>query len=233
MVAMGLPSALVPCPAHAEPESLPREPSREIFTGVDITGNSAGTYLGAGTAFGKSLWKPGWRGRVVGGLGRSDYESGATIYDGRHGFITGMLGYQMQRGRMTAKLFAGAEYQEQVIAPYDPGNSVQGAASGVRLQAETWFDLSARSFVSVDASYGSAFDEYWGLARYGYRYSPKLTFGLEGGPLGNREYNGGRGGAFVQYQILNTQLTLSGGVTGDYLESTGSGYFALNIYRNF
>ncbi|ODA67168.1 hypothetical protein A7A08_01914 [Methyloligella halotolerans] len=222
-----------PWSARAESETTEREPTQETFTGVDISGNAASTYLGAGTAFGKSLWRPGWRARVVGGLGRYDYESGATLYDGRHGFVTGLLGYQMQRGRMTVKLFAGGEYQEQLISPYDPGNSVQGDASGVRLQAETWFDVSPRSFVSVDASYGSAFDEYWGLARYGYRYTPKLTLGLEGGPLGNREYDGGRGGAFVRLEVLKTQLTLSGGVTGDYLESRGSGYVALNVYRNF
>ncbi len=209
------------------------EPTGETFTGVDVTGTSASTYLGAGTSFGKGLWTPGWRGRAVGGLGRYNYESGDTLYDGRHGFLTGMLGYQMQHGRLTWKLFAGAEYQEQVISPDDPDNSVQGARSGVRLQAETWLDLSARTFLSVDASYGSAFDEYWGLARYGYRMGPKLTLGLEGGPLGNREYDGGRGGAFLQMQVLQTQLTLSGGVTGDYLETTGSGYVALNVYRNF
>lgn len=220
-------------PALAEDSGPPKEPTHETFTGVDVTGNSASTYLGAGTSFGKGLWTPGWRGRAVGGLGRYNYESASTLYDGRHGFLTGMLGYQMQRGRLTTKLFVGAEYQEQVIAPFDPGNSVQGARSGVRLQAETWFDLAPRSFISADASYGSAFDEYWGLVRYGYRLRPKLTLGLEGGPLGNREYDGGRGGAFLRFELLQTQLTLSGGITGDYLETTGSGYVALNVYRNF
>lgn len=230
---MAMACALTASSAHADPEPRPGEPTREVFSGVDVTGNSASTYLGGGTSFGKGLWTPGWRGRAVGGIGRYNYDSGNTLHDGRHSFIAGLLGYQMQHGRLTLKLFAGAEYQEHVIVPFDPGNAVQGDASGVRLQAESWLALSPRSFVSIDAAYGSAFDEYWGLARYGYRFRPKLTFGVEGGPFGNREYDGGRGGAFLQLQLRQMQLTVSGGMTGDYLESKGSGYLALNIYRNF
>jgi hypothetical protein len=89
---------------------------------------------------------------------------------------------------------------------------------GLRLQAESWFDLSARSFISVDAAYGTAFQEYWSLARYGYRLRPWLAMGVEGGLLGKEEYDAGRGGGFFRFNLLATELTVSGGFTGNYLE---------------
>ncbi len=67
------------------------------------------------------------------------------------------------------KLFAGAEAEDQDISPRDPSNSVQGSAVGFRIAAESWFDLSPAWFASVDAAYGTAFQEYWSLARLGWR----------------------------------------------------------------
>ena len=117
--------------------------------------------------------------------------------------------------------------------PHDPNNSVQGSALGLRLQAESWLDLSARSFLSVDASYGSAFQEYWSLARLGYRLTPRFALGLEGGALGNEEYDAGRGGGFARVNFRTLEVTLSGGFIGNYLEDDPSGYVAFGLYRPF
>jgi cellulose biosynthesis protein BcsS len=92
--------------------------------------------------------------------------------------------------------------------PHDPNNSVQGSALGLRLQAESWLDLSARSFLSVDASYGTGFQEYWSLARLGYRLTPRFALGLEGGALGNEEYDAGRGGGFARVNFRTLEVTL-------------------------
>lgn len=46
---------------------------------------------------------------------------------------------------------------------------------------------------------------------------PKLSAGLEGGALGNEEYSAGRAGGFVRFDLLDTELTLAGGFTGNYL----------------
>jgi Cellulose biosynthesis protein BcsS len=75
-----------------------------------------------------------------------------------------------------------------------PHNSVQGSEMGLRLQGETWLDLSPRTFLSVDAAYGTAFQDYWRLARLGFCMCPRFSLGLEGGVLGNQEYDAGRGG---------------------------------------
>jgi hypothetical protein len=58
--------------------------------------------------------------------------------------------------------------------------AAQVSALGLRLQAETWLDLSERLFLFADATYGTAFQEYWSLARIGSRARPRLSLGLEG-----------------------------------------------------
>jgi cellulose biosynthesis protein BcsS len=85
----------------------------------------------------------------------------------------------------------------------------------------------------ADAAYGTAFQEYCSLARLGLRVRPRLSLGLEGGALGNEEYDAGRAGGFVRLNLRDTEVTVSGGFTGNYLEETPSGYVALGVYRTF
>ena len=188
--------------AHAEPD----EPHAEIFTGLEASNNAISGYLGGGYAFGKGLYEPGWRLRAVGSIGRYDYQgtlfgSGAdlaTTFDGEGSYGAALIGYQFRSHALFVKMFAGIEAEDQQITPHDPDNSVQGSAVGLKLQAESWLDVSPTTFLSLDASYGTAFQEYWSLARIGYRVGPRLSLGLEGGALGNEEYDAGRGGGFVR-----------------------------------
>lgn len=60
-----------------------------------------------------------------------------------------------------------------------------------------------------------------------------LALGLEGGVLGNQEYDAGRGGAFMRVKFREFEATASGGFTGDYLLNDPSGYVALGAYRPF
>jgi hypothetical protein len=57
--------------------------------------------------------------------------------------------------------------------------------------------------------------------------------GLEGGALGNEEYNAGRGGGFARVNLRAMEVTLSSGFTGNYLEDDPSFYVALGLYRPF
>jgi hypothetical protein len=226
------------------PDSLRAEtdaPHTEIFTGIETSDNYTSAYLGAGYAFGKGLYAPGLRVRAVGAYGRYDYAGAlfdgsdfvATTFDGRVSFAAAFLGYQFRPGAVTIKLFAGVEAEDQDIAPRDPNNSVQGSEIGFRVLAETWYDIGARWFLSADGSYGTAFQEYCSLVRVGFRVRPKLSFGLEGGALGNAEYDAGRGGGFIRVNVRNLEATLSGGYTGDYLADNPSGYVSLGLYRAF
>lgn len=223
-------------PALAQPET----PHWEMFSGFEASNNYSSGYVGGGYAFG-NLYGPGWRVRAVGAYGRYHYDGAlfdgsdyvGTTFDGQVGFTSAQLGYQFRPGAVVVKLFAGIEAEDQHIEPRDPNNSVQGTEIGLRLVGETWYDISSRWFLSADASYGTAFQEYFSLARVGFRVRPKLSFGLEGGALGNEEYDAGRGGGFVRVNFRALEATLSGGFTGDYLMDDPSGYVAVGLYRTF
>ncbi len=225
-------------PASAEFDS----PKTEFFTGFEASDNYASGYVGAGYALGKAgLYEPGWRLRAVGAYGRYHYDGALltdagyvpTTFDGEDAYLAALAGYQFRTGRLITKLFVGIEAEDQHIVPYDPNNSVQGSELGLRLQQETWFDISPRFYLSADASYGTAFQEYCALTRLGFRARPRLALGLEGGALGNEEYDAGRAGGFLRMNFRNAEFTLSGGFTGNYLEDDPSGYVALGIYRSF
>ena len=214
-----------------------QDPHGEIFTGLDASNNATTGYLGAGYAFGKGLYAPGWRVRAVGSLGRYDYRGTlfgggsdlGTSFDGDASYGAALLGYQFRADALIVKLFAGVEAEDQSISPRDPANAVQGSAVGLKLVMESWLDVSPLWFLSADAAYGTAFQQYWSLARVGRRVGPRLSLGLEGGALGNEEYDAGRGGGFVRADLRAVELTLSGGFTGNYLEDEPSGYVSLAL----
>ena len=156
-----------------------------------------------------------------------------TNFDGDDLYAAAPIDYQFRYQSLFLKVFAGVEAEDQHITPHDPNNSVQGHKLGLKLQAESWFDYSPRTFFSLDASYGTAFQEYWTLARAGYRVTPRLSLGIEGGALGNEEYDAGRGGAFTRIYFRNTEITVSGGFTGNYLKDDPSGYVSVGVYRSF
>ena len=223
-------------PLRAEPEM----PHTEMFSGFEAGDNYASGWVGGGYAP-EGLHAPGLRLRAVGAYGRYHYDGAlfdggafaATTFNGQMGFAAALVGYQFRPGAATVKLFAGVEAIDQNIQPRDPNNSVQGSEIGLRLVAETWYDVASRWFVSADAIYGTAFQQYWSRARVGFRVRPKLSFGLEGGAVGNEEYDAGRGGGFVRLDVRKLEVTLSGGFTGDYLMDDPSGYISLGVYRTF
>lgn len=229
--------SLVGSAARAGPDA----PHTEWFSGLETSDNYTSGYVGGGYAFGKGLCDPGLRLRAVGAYGRYHYDGTlfdgsdylATQFDGQVSFGAALIGYQFHPGSVIVKLFGGLEVEDQRIVPRDPNNSVQGTELGFRLLAETWYDIAPRWFLSTDASYGTAFQEYFSLARLGFRACPKLSLGLEGGALGNEEYDAGRGGGFVRINLRAIEITVSGGFTGNYLEDDPSGYVSLGIYRTF
>jgi hypothetical protein len=228
-----LASLTTPSQGQADPG-----PNSEIFTGLDATDNATSGYLGFGYAFGKGLYQSGWRLRAVGSLGAYDYQGtifgeGPTTFDGKASFGAAMLGYQLRADTLFLKVFAGVEGEDQDISPRDPDNAVQGTAVGARFVAEAWYEFSPHWFASADASYGTAFQQYWSRGRLGRRVGSRLSLGVEGGALGNEEYDAGRGGAFAKFNLRRLEVTIAGGFSGNYLEDEPSGYVSLGVYRAF
>jgi Cellulose biosynthesis protein BcsS len=105
---------------------LGRGSSAEIFTGLEASNNATIGYLGAGYAFGKGLYEPGWRLRAVGSR-RYDYcgtlfgagADLATTFDRNASYAAALLGYQFCAETLIVKPFAGVEAEDQRISPRD------------------------------------------------------------------------------------------------------------------
>lgn len=223
-------------PAGAGEDGQPR---RAEFSGVDVTANSRFGYAGAGWAFGRGLDTPGWRLRALGGYGAYVYDGALAIsagripmrFDGEVALAELMAGRLWRRGAWTVKAYAGVEYVEHAVSPADPANSVTGAQWGAKGLVEVWRDLGARAWFAGDGAYGTAFGDYRLKARLGRRLTRRLSFGLEAGGFGNAGYDSARGGAFARLHLGGADITLSGGISGDYYSEETGGYVALELYR--
>lgn len=214
-------------------------PRYELFSGVDVTSNSIFGYAGGVWAFGKNVSGEGLRVKVLTGTGGYDYDSslpgvaGSVNFDGDVVLAQLLGGYLWRRGEWTIKAYMGLGFEDHDISPNDPANSVNGDDFGVMGQVELWRNLGEKSWFSADASYGDVFGSYWGQMRLGHRFGKRISAGIEGGVLGNEEYDGGRGGGFIRYHMGEMELTLSGGASGAYYGDDTGGYVAFGLYQKF
>jgi hypothetical protein len=103
-----------------------------------------------------------------------------------------------------------------------------GATQPRRLSTAKWVSLlHCWAINSAPGHHSQTIRRGWG------GISRRATLGLEGGALGNEEYDVGRGGGFVRVRVQSLDITLSGGFTGDYLMEDPSGYVSLGVYRAF
>ena len=226
-------------PARAHSRDHEAVHSYELFSGVDVTSNSTFGYAGGVWAFGRSVSGEGLRVKALTGTGGYDYNgslpgvAGSVNFDGDVVLAQLLGGYLWRRGEWTVKAYAGLGYENHDISPNDPANSVNGRDFGLLGQLELWRNLGKKSWLSADASYGDAFGSYRAQMRLGHRFGKRVSAGIEGGALGNEEYDGGRGGGFIRYNMGEMVLTLSGGVSDNYYGDDTGGYAAFGLYRKF
>jgi len=225
-------------PAHGQShqDAMPRY---EVFSGVGVTSNSYFSYSGGIWAFGRDVSGAGLRVKALTGYGGYDYDgtlpgfTGSVAFDGRVTLAQFLLGYLWQRGDWTLKAYAGIGFEDHDITPNDLANSVNGNELGFLGQVEVWRNLGEKSWLSADASYGDVFGGYWAQLRLGRRVANRVSVGIEGAALGNDEYDSGRGGGSLRYHLDKIDLTVSGGVSGDYYAQNTGGYATLGFYTKF
>jgi len=212
----------------------------DAFAGVDAGDTWLFSY-GGFTLAPDGLDREGWRIRLFGGAGHYRYTStvevspGALVDFDRRAEVfqlEALVGWQVSAGMMTAKLFAGVAYEDHAISPGDPQNTIAGAHFGAKLAVETWFDLSRWAWASADASYASTIHGYSAAAKFGLKPVGWLSLGPEASAFGNREFDGHRLGAFARWHCGGCDMTVSGGLSGDYDDETGA-YGALSFYSRF
>lgn len=191
----------------------------EAWTGVNATRHAWSSYAGVNWAPLGKLAQEGFRLRVAGGYGEYRYTGTVagltqTIY-GSAGFADLLAGYQMGWGALTLKAFAGATFDGHLLTPFDEGNAVSGSARGAKATIEGWLNITPLLWAQLDASYATAHRSYNTRLRLGYRLTPAISVGAEGGGLGNAASDNGRGGGFVRYEWRGGEISASGGVSGD------------------
>ncbi|MFM1816480.1 MAG: hypothetical protein RLZ98_3175 [Pseudomonadota bacterium] len=227
-------------PATAEPPASGAHPGYELWSGIDTTANATSVYAGFNLAPFTTLNSDGLRLRAVAGGGGYDYTAGVPFLGsprhsrihGRSAFVDLLVGYQWTVGPATLKAFAGGTWSEHTLSPFDPANDVFGEKFGVKAILEGWLNVTDRSWASADLSFSTAHGDFSSRLRYGYRLMPKLSVGPEAGGYGNREFTGGRIGAFARYEWTRGEIALSGGISGD-IEQPDSPYATLNVVQKF
>jgi Cellulose biosynthesis protein BcsS len=185
---------------------------RETWSGAEQFGRTRSVYTGATVAVGGSvLRESGWRMRSISGHGRSSYPGvkwiGGHAYPvtvhAQNNFSDLLAGYQWGEatrfGHLTIKVFGGMTIESQRASPSN-AVAVRGINYGGKGAVEAWLDLNDRTWLSVDASVGSARRTIAGRARYGWRIIPGLSIGPEAGVGGSDGEGAGRAGAFARFE---------------------------------
>lgn len=216
---------LVPNATAAPPEQQVA-PSFEAWAGAEVFHRVWSLYAGGTYAPFGSIHADGLRTRAVAGYGAYSYASPRWTgtarqvleFNGAVSFADLLAGYHKQLGPLTIKLLGGLTIADHTVN--DP-ESTSGTRIGAKAVLETWWNITDRSWASIDLSWTTLHDVYGGRARLGWRLWPALSIGMEGGATGSLEYNTARIGSFVRYEWANGEVSLSGGLSGD---GPGSGW---------
>ena len=201
-------------PAHAGDSSQARDdaerPRFEVWSGAQAYDRVWSLYSGSTVAPFGSVHEDGVRLRLVAGYSADSYAHLVKL-PVMGAFAEALVGYHMQRGPLTLKVFARVMAADKAAGA--SGDST--ADFGGKVALETWWNVGDTAWTSVDLSWGSLDQSHAGRARLGWRLSPALSAGLESGAAGSVEYEVVRAGAFVRYEWASGEISVSGGATHD------------------
>jgi hypothetical protein len=214
--------------AGGDARSAPRV---ELYSGAEAFRHAWSLYTGATFAPFGSILEDGLRLRAAGGYGAYTYSGARAVgptsqiidFGGEAGFAEFLVGYHKQLGSWSFKLYGGGTLSQHHVSPDDPETVIRGQGLGGKVVLESWWDMTERSWTSLDLSWASLYDSYSARARLGWRLLPSLSAGLEAGASGNVEGDIARLGAFVRYEWAGGELAVSGGIANDaLLEGAGN-----------
>jgi hypothetical protein len=201
------------CVQGAEPSAgSPDNWKVEAWAGADYVSHVWSLYTGATWAPG-GVHQDGWRLRAVGGYGAYSYRAGSQIVRAEKPFADALLGYQIQAGAVTLKLFGGGTFADAHGDPADPDKL------GGKAVLETWWTFSDRAWSSLDIAASTIENDSSARLRLGWRMQPSLSVGIEAGTTGFMRCHGicndARAGSFVRYEWDAGEISISGGLAND------------------
>ncbi|MCC6890822.1 MAG: cellulose biosynthesis protein BcsS [Hyphomicrobiales bacterium] len=222
--------------ATAAPVAAPIEYGN-LYFGIDWNSHkSRAGYAGILYAP-QGMHQSGLRLSVFGLVGRYEYHGGTTgeeLFKGKFVSTDALIGWSQVFGTGAVTLAIGANYQDHRVRPSDPDNPVQGSKPGFKVQGDVWIHPTPNTLLYGLASYSTAFDTYYSVARLGYDFTnTKIFIGPEVVALGNDRTDQFRAGLSVTgLPIGRGKLTVSGGWMHERGEGDGA-YAAASMAFGF
>jgi opacity protein-like surface antigen len=227
-------------------------PRMITYHGIDAAPNSV--YYYGGTVFGltNDLYHSGVVLRSEGVIADYNYRESSpprSKIDADDRSLDVMLGYQWVYSDWSAIGYLGYETRNVHLSPFDFNSDVRGGADGFKIAAEFETDDHLPYYASLEGSYSTAFDSYYGQARFGWNREMSLfgtrmvTFGPEAAVYGDGADYAPRIGAFatVPFKMfwLNTPAKLTfdvgqqfvGGSNGGETRAGGEGVYGGSMIR--
>jgi hypothetical protein len=229
--------------AVGETPSTDKPQQFEAWAGAEAFARVWALYAGGNYAPFGDITRDGIRVRVVAGYGQYSYVSPRWAdnrkqdfrFHGASSFADLLTGYHKQLGALTIKVLGGVTLIDRTLDDPEPLNA--GTDVGAKALVELWWNINDRAWTSLDLSWTTLEDVYGARARAGWRAWPALSLGVEGGTLGNQDYQIGRIGAFVRYEWAHGEASLSGGIAENDFEGTSADsrgpYATFNVLTRF
>ena len=210
-----------------------------VFAGVSAAKKASFGYIGGVKAMNGDLSKDGVLLRGMLFYGEYDYDTVAVAGGKVEGKATGVelgIGYQWFNPGNRFSLYGGIDHQDYDLSPNDTGNTVNGAKTGVAIQAEIE-TLGSPWYGGLIGKYSGVYDSYWVRGRVGHAFG-SVTIGPEVILGGNKEYDETRYGLFLDMSVSKS-ITLS--LSAGQREAEGKraradqtgGYVAVSIATRF
>ena len=200
------------------------------INGVDVAKDSYAFYSLNLFALGGDFDKDGLVFRTLTVYGKYSYEDstvpGLSI-DAQDRSMDAMLGYHKAFGQFNATVYAGYEIRDIDLSPDDRTNKLRGTQSGFKVALDAESEDNAPFYFSLDGSYSTAFNSFYGELRLGYN-AGKFIVGPEGLIFSDEGELTERLGGFVTvpFTVSPTmvgQFTVNGGYQFVEDGSNGSG----------
>jgi hypothetical protein len=229
-------------PDDVDTTTQPGVGGHEVWAGVDASANNWLVYAGTTTAPWGDIHEDGLRLRSTIGYGRYSYVYSdaynsikktrtITTISVQKSTADALVGYQLRAGQLTAKAFFGiALLKNELETPFATLAPVQ-IDTGLKGAVEFWLNLGQSGFGAFDVSYADTRATFSARTRAGLRVWPAISVGLEA--TYNRSDLTGqvqlddavrfrgtlRTGGFVRAEWFGGEISASGGVSGDVVES--------------
>lgn len=225
----------VPAPVRAAPVVPIKVYSTVLFGGFDARRDSYYGYGGIVSALNGNIATDGFLVRALGLYNPYSYTSTAVVggeVDGKMTSFEAMVGYQKYFPGLTARIFAGLDYESHRLSPTNPFDRNEGTHWGVHVRGELDAPYFAQWYYNLHASYGSATQRYWVRGRAGYNFAGVIV-GPEGLVTGNWVTKEQRVGAFLIFRnprLLPFEVSFSGGYSNaDELRGGRSAYGTIEL----